>query len=81
MVKSLLKGWDTYCRREGIMERREIDQLDTDVVIGFCRGLCGEEVFLTYLKGMLKLWEDTRRNKDCPHVMVMLKGRFKGETE
>ena len=30
---------------------------------------------------MLKLWNDTRKNKDPPHVMVPLKARFKGNTK
>ena len=46
-------------------------------VIGFFRGLRGEEVFLVSLNRMLKLREDTRRKKDYPHVMVALKVRFK----
>ena len=50
------------------------------MVIGFCRGLRGEEVLLTSTKGILKVWEDKRLKKEKSHVMVTLKGRFKGET-
>ena len=30
---------------------------------------------------MLKLWEETRKKKECSHIVVILKGQFKGETE
>ena len=50
-----------------------------EVVIGFGRGLRGDEVFLASLEGMLKLLEDTRLRRNQFHVMVTLKGRFKGE--
>ena len=49
------------------------------VVIGLCRGLREEEVLLTYMKDILKNWEETRLRKEKSHVMVNLKGRFKGE--
>ena len=62
------------------MKIREISCLDAAVVIGFCGGLRGEELFMMSLKGMLKFWEDSRKNKHLSHVMVTLKGRFKGET-
>ena len=50
------------------------------VVIGLCRGLLGEEVLLTSMKEIQKKWEQTRLKKDKSHVMVTLKGGFKGET-
>ena len=33
------------------------------VVIVICRVLKGEEVLLTYMKGILKKWEETRPKK------------------
>ena len=33
---------------------REIYCLYAAVVIGLCGGLCGEEIFMTTMKGMLK---------------------------
>ena len=48
------------------------------LVIGLCGGLRGGEFFLTYLKGILKFCEETRNRKDLSHIMVILKGRFKG---
>ena len=50
------------------------------MVIGFCGGFQGEELFLTSLKVILQFWEETRNKKDCSHIVVALRGRFKGET-
>ena len=50
------------------------------VLIGLCRGLRGEEVFLISMKEILKNWEETRLKKEISHVMVTSKGWFKGET-
>ena len=46
------------------MRRKDISCLAADVVVVFCGGLQGEELFLTYLKGILEIWEETRKNKD-----------------
>ena len=59
------------------MRRREISCLDDAVVIGFCVVLRGEEVFLTYLNGMIKFREEKRNKKDFPRVMMTLKGQIK----
>ena len=80
MIKYLLGLWDAERMREVLMRRREIYCLNYVVFIGFYGGLRREEVFLTYLKGGLKLWEETSNNKEFPHVVVTLKGRFKKET-
>ena len=58
------------------MRIRDISCLAASVVIGLCGGLFGEEFFLIYLKGMLKIWEETRNNKDFSHIMVTSKGWF-----
>ena len=50
------------------------------MVIGFCGGLRGEEVFLTSLKGVLQLWEEKIKNKYFSHIVVTLKGWFKVDT-
>ena len=61
------------------MSRMDICCLSVAAVIGLCGGLLGGEVFLTYLKGVLKFWEETRNNKYLSHIMVTLKWQFKGE--
>ena len=40
---------------EVLIRRREISRLDAAVVVGLCGVLRVEDVFLKYLKGMLKL--------------------------
>ena len=80
MIKYFLEGWDTDWRRRVLTRKREISCLVDGVVICFCGGLIAEEFFLMSLKGMLKFWEEKRNKKYLPHVMVKLKGRFKGET-
>ena len=80
MVRDLLEVWDSDCSREGIIRIRGISCLADAVVIGLFGGLRGEEFFLTSLKGMLKLWEETIKKKYLSHIMVTLKGQFKGET-
>ena len=50
------------------------------VLIGLCRGLWGEEVFLISMKEILKNWEETRLKKEISHVVLTMKGQFKGET-
>ena len=64
IVKVLLEVWEAEYRRGGLMRRTEISCSAVNMVIGFCGGLWGEEVFLVSLKGMLKLWEETRKKKD-----------------
>ena len=54
--------------------------MNAAVVIGFYGGLRGEELFIRSLKVVLKFWEGKKRRKKI-HIMVTLKGRFKGETE
>ena len=52
-----------------------------DVVIVFCGGLRGEELFLTPMKVVLKFWEETIKKKDLSRIMVILKGWFKGKRQ
>lgn len=60
-------------------EKKAIEELAVFVIAEYCGGLRGEEVPLLSLKGMLTFWEETRLHR-TPHVMMALKGRFKGET-
>ena len=48
------------------------------MVIGFYKGLREDEILLTSMKLILNVWADTWMKKYCPHIMVTLKGRFKG---
>lgn len=58
--------------------RQEIEDVALFVLLEYCGGLCGEEVPLLELSGVLRFWNETHRHR-IPHVMVTLKGRFKGE--
>ena len=59
-------------------EKRDIENLLAFVIIGFCLSLRGEEVPLTCIEGLLTYWEKTRQHR-IPHMMITLKGKFKGE--
>ena len=55
IVKAFLEGWDAEWRRKGLIRIRDISCLVVAVIIGLCGVFQGEEVFMIYLKGMLKL--------------------------
>ena len=51
------------------------------LIIGYCKALRGEETVKTEIGGMRrKYFEQARRHPLYPHVIVLLLGRFKGET-
>ena len=80
MVKALLVVWYIEWKRKIKFWKKEITCLAAAMVIGFCRGFQGEDVLLTSMKIILKNWEEARLKQIKSHVMVPLKGRFKGET-
>ena len=51
------------------------------MVTRFGGGSSGEEFFLASLEGMLKFLEKNRLIINQLHIMVTLKGIFKGETD
>lgn len=59
-------------------EKRDIKEMISFMLMGFCAALRGKEVPLVPLEGLLHLWEETRLAVD-PHIMLTLRGRFKGE--
>ena len=60
-------------------ERKDIESVVAFVIIGFCISLRGEEVPLVALEGLLAFWKDTMEHS-VPHIMITLKGKFKGES-
>ena len=50
------------------------------MLAAFGAGLRGEEVPLISLDGLLTFWDESRMDEDS-HVMLTLKGRFKGEVD
>ena len=50
------------------------------MLAAFGAGLRGEEVLLISLDRLLTFWDESRLDKDS-HIMLTLKGRFKGEVD
>ena len=76
LLELLEKNW---VESELSSEKKSIEELATFVLAEYCAGLRGEEVPLISLAGMLQYWEATRLHH-TPHVMLTLRGLFKGET-
>lgn len=64
---------------ESEAEKEKLEELMCFILLSFGAVLRGEEVPLVSLKGMLDFWEEST-SAPIPHIMVALKGRFKGET-
>ena len=60
-------------------EKEKLEELMAFMLMEFGAVLRGEEVHLVSLAGMLSFWEECTTSA-TPHIMVTLKGRFKGET-
>ena len=60
--------------------REELEDTVVFMLAAFGAGLRGEEVLLISLDGLLSFWDETRLDEDS-HVMLTLKGRFKGEVD
>ena len=67
-------------KRGGQIRKREILCLAASVVIVLMQKIVGRRSFPHIHERNPKNWEDTRLKKENPHVMITLKGRFKGET-
>ncbi len=59
-------------------EKKDIECLMAFCLIGFCISLRGEEVPLVVVDGLLQFWKETRDHR-IPHIMITLRGKFKGE--
>jgi hypothetical protein len=59
--------------------KRQVVMLGACLVIGFCDALRGNEIFLVE-GSYLCQYAKKGRVHECPHVVVPLMGRFKGET-
>ncbi len=59
-------------------EKKRLEEVAAFVCIGFSASLRGEEISLTSIQGMIEYWESSMRYR-IPHVMVTLRGRYKGE--
>jgi hypothetical protein len=63
---------------EGVKE--ELEDTICFMLAAFGAGLRGEEVPLMSMEGLLTFWTVSREAEDC-HIMLTLKGRFKGEVD
>ena len=59
-------------------ENKELDSAIGFTTIAFCMSLQGEEVWMIVIEGLNMFWRETR-NHLIPHMIMTLKGRFKGE--
>jgi len=59
-------------------EKKRLEEVVAFICIGFSASLRGEEISLTSIQGMIEYWESSK-NYRIPHVMVTLRGRYKGE--
>jgi hypothetical protein len=61
--------------------RSKIAEMAFVIVAGYCCGLRGEEIVkIDLFAGLLQYLEVGKLNTECPHVIVPLIGRIKGET-
>ncbi len=60
--------------------REELEDTVCFMLIAFTTGLIGEKVPLLSVEGLLTFWEESRAGEDC-HIMLTLKGRFKGKVD
>ena len=59
-------------------ERKRLEEIASFVCIGFCASLRGEEVPLVSIRGINEFWDESLEHS-LPHIMITLRGRFKGE--
>jgi hypothetical protein len=60
--------------------RDQLAEFASVMIFGYCCGLRGEEIVKVDTAGFLKYLEAGREHDTCPHVVVPLLGRLKGET-
>lgn len=79
-IHGLLDLLERDWRADITRERREnVELLAVFVISSYLGGLRGEEVPLLSMKGLIQFWNETREH-GTPHVMLTLRGKFKGET-
>ena len=76
MLKLMSDSWEN---ENDDQVKGRIAEVAVYLLCTICGGLRGEEVPLLALQGILEFWDRGRTNP-TPHVMLTLRGRFKGET-
>jgi hypothetical protein len=77
LLEQLDSEWEAATRDR---ERKQIADMRFLIAAGFLRGLQGEEIMKSDLGGLMKCLEKGRNHASCPHLIVALLGRLKGET-
>jgi hypothetical protein len=81
IVKELLEQLDSeWEAATHERERKRIADMGFLISAGFLCGLRGEEIMKIDLGGLIKYLEGGRVHLECPHVIVALLRRLKGET-
>ena len=60
--------------------RMRATRVECVIIIGYFAALRGEKIGKADLGAMIKYWDKGMGHPDHPHVLLMLSGRFKGET-
>jgi len=80
MLAILKLAEEDWKRSKSAYEKKTIEEFVCFMIIGFMLSLRGEEVPLASLTGMLEYWsEGFNLGEHERHVMITLKGKFKGE--
>ena len=69
---------ETWQASEEAAEKEAIEDVAIFAILTYVAGLRGEEVPLLDFHGLCQFWEETK-GADTPHVILTLRGRFKGE--
>ena len=81
IVKELLEQLDSEWEVASCdSERKRIADMGLVIAAGFLCGLRGEEIMKVDLGGLMKYLDPGRDHATCPHLIVALLGRLKGET-
>ena len=75
MLEMMEESWEAS---EVPSEREAIEDVAIYAILTYVAGLRGEEVPLLDFRGMREFWNETK-NAEVPHIMLTLRGRFKGE--
>jgi hypothetical protein len=80
IFRELLAGLEEdFQEAPSMTERDQLTEFANLIIFGFCCGLRGEEIVKVDVSGFLKYLEVGADHDECPHVVVPLLGRLKGE--
>ena len=81
VIHKLVEGLEEeYKLAEDVDEKEKLADLAVFILVTFLAGLIGELVTKLTLEEVRRLFEESRYHHKRPHVVLPLRGRFKGET-